>query len=264
MPPLVGTSLKMHLTATETRAYLERLRGLATGVEGCALFVLPSFPALWVAREVLAGTGIAWGAQDVHEADGGAHTGDVSARMLVDLGCTYVEVGHAERRRDHGETDLIVGAKVDQAMRGGLIPIVCLGETDDLGTSRAVHVVTAQLATALGGVRRVLDEGGASTPGDVVVVVAYEPVWAIGTGSRPAAPEHVETVHGAIHEALAQGPLAGREIPVIYGGSVDPASGSELAARPGVDGLFVGRAALDPAALVAIAASVAGAAAARA
>ncbi|HMC02603.1 MAG TPA: triose-phosphate isomerase, partial [Cellulomonadaceae bacterium] len=118
----------MNLTPTEMHGYLRALRPLVSDIAECDLFVLPSFPALWVAREILEGSNVAWGAQDVHEDDAGAHTGDVSAAMLVDLGCTYVEVGHPERRRDHGETDELVAAKVAQILRYAMTPILCVSE----------------------------------------------------------------------------------------------------------------------------------------
>ena len=128
MRPLIGTGWKMNLTSTQAEGWLRAFVPLAEGLAGRDLFVLPPFPALWVARRELAGTRIAWGAQDLHPVDRGAHTGDVSAEMLVDLGCTYVEVGHSERRAEHGETDALVAAKVRAALRWGLTPILCVGE----------------------------------------------------------------------------------------------------------------------------------------
>ena len=245
MRPLVGTSLKMHLTPSETDAYLARLAPLLAGIDGCDLFVLPSFAAIWVARRRLAGTRVAWGAQDVHEAEGGAHTGDVSARMLVDLGCTYVEVGHAERRRDHGETDARVAAKVARAAATGLTPIVCVGEAIRLAPDAALDAARAQTRAALAGL---------PADGHATVVVAYEPVWAIGAGAEPAPPSHVAAMHAGLHETLRSVPGIAPAPRVIYGGSVDPGSAFELLRDVGVDGLFVGRAALDPVAFAAIAA----------
>ncbi len=248
--PLVGTSLKMHLTPGETDRYLARLRPLVAGITACDLFVLPSFPALWVARERLAGSNVAWGAQDVHEAEGGAHTGDVSARMLVDLGCTYVEVGHAERRRDHGESDALVAAKVARAVATGLVPIVCVGETDRVAVAAALDAVRGQVRAALAAL---------PAAGHADVVVAYEPVWAIGVGSEPASPSHVAAMHAGLHDALRTLPGIAPGPRVIYGGSVEPGSAPALLREAGVDGLFVGRAALDPDAFAAIAAASTGA-----
>src|SRR3990170_7554934 len=117
----------MNLTSSDAAGYLGTLRSLLDELDAVDLFVLPPFTAIWVAREQLAGTGIRWGAQDVHPDDAGAHTGDVSAPMLADLGCTIVEVGHSERRRDHGETDALVARKVAAAQRWGMTALVCVG-----------------------------------------------------------------------------------------------------------------------------------------
>ena len=149
MRPLIGTSWKMHHTASEAATYLDALRPLVAGLVDRDLFVLPAFPALFVARERLTGSNVAWGAQDVHPDDRGAHTGDVSAPMLADLGCRYVEVGHAERRRDHGETAEIVAAKVAAALRWHLTPIVCVGEERREGPETALATVLADLEGCL-------------------------------------------------------------------------------------------------------------------
>jgi triosephosphate isomerase len=258
---LVGTSTKMNLTSTETAGYLETLLPLLeaiTGIERCHVFVLPPFTSIWVARQRLRGTRVAWGAQDVHPDDAGAHTGDISAPMLADLGCTYVECGHSERRRDHGETDELIARKVAAVLRHGMRPILCVGEPSPGPADAAGAFVLGQLKRDLAGV---------SAADLKRVVVAYEPVWAIGVGAAPAEPSHVVAVHMAIHrwltarqerglreeagtcpeadaghEVEAQGPRPH----VIYGGSVDPDAARALLAEPAVDGLFVGRSALDP------------------
>jgi triosephosphate isomerase len=147
---LVGTSTKMNLTSSEARGYLEELRRLLDGVTQAEVFVLPPFTSLWLARECLAGSRIAWGAQDVHSDDAGAHTGDVSAPMLTDLGCSWVEVGHSERRRDHGETDELIAAKVAQVLRHHMTPILCVGEAAADGVEVALAVVIGQLERGLG------------------------------------------------------------------------------------------------------------------
>src|SRR5260221_12132459 len=128
MRPLIGTSLKMNLTSSESAAYFDTLRPLVASLIACDMFVLPPFTSIWVARERLTGSNVAWGGQDVHAEDAGAHTGDVSAPMLADLGCTFVEVGHSERRRDHGETDDLVALKVRQVLPHRMTPILCVGE----------------------------------------------------------------------------------------------------------------------------------------
>jgi triosephosphate isomerase len=242
--PLVGTSTKMNLTSTETAAWIERILPLTSAIDDVDLFVLPPFPAIWAARQALAGTGWAWGAQDVHPDDAGAHTGDVSAPMLADLGCTFVECGHSERRRDYGESDALIARKVAAIVRAGMTPILCVGEPTPGDTGAASAFVAAQVAADL----------ALLTPEAVGrVVIAYEPVWAIGVGARPADPAHVEAVHAAIRRQATSMAAEPSGIRVIYGGSVDAASAPAILDRPGIDGLFVGRAALDPGNFAAIA-----------
>ena len=230
---LIGTSTKMNLTSTEALRYCETLRPLVEDVTDREIFVLPPYTAIWAARDKLAGSRIAWGAQDVHPEDSGAHTGDVSAPMLADLGCTYVEVGHAERRRDHGETDEYVASQVAAIQRWGMTAIVCVGEHEPLPMAEAMAWIGRQLGALAG-----------ADPGRVVV--AYEPVWAIGVGAAPAEPEWVGEVHGAIHAWLETNLEGADSIPVIYGGSIDSSTAGGIVAQPGVNGLFVGRSALDP------------------
>lgn len=239
----------MHFDSSEAATWLTVARGLLDGVVGCEVFVLPPFTALWVARERLAGSRIAWGAQDVHGEEDGAHTGDVSATMLANLCCAFVEVGHSERRRDHGETDEVVARKVRQVVRHGMTPILCVGELEPGPPAAAVRHVGTQLDRCLAALER------PAWPG---VIVAYEPVWAIGEGARSARPDHIGTVQRAIHDQIRA--AGGADPRVIYGGSVDETTAGAILAEDGVDGLFVGRAALDPrrfAAIVGIAAGLA-------
>ena len=240
--PLIGTSWKMNLTATEATTYLRDLVPRVDGLVDRDIFVLPPFTAIWVARQELTGTSIGWGAQDVHEEEAGAHTGDISAAMLVDLGCRYVEIGHSERRRGHGESNGRIAAKVRTALRHDLTPILCVGEARRFTLRVARSTVIRQLSGSLAGVARSdLDR----------VVVAYEPVWAIGVGARAAPLGHTAAMHAAIRTWLAaQGARAPR---VIYGGSIDPSNAASTLALAEVDGLFVGRAALDPVAFGSIA-----------
>jgi triosephosphate isomerase len=236
--PLIGASFKMNLTSSEVRRYIEVFRPLAERLTGCDLFLLPAFTSIWVARDCLRGSTVAWGAQDVHHEASGAHTGDVSAAMLADLGCTFVEVGHSERRLDHGETDDTISRKVKQVVDHGMTPILNVGEPARWATAAAVEHVTAQL-------RRGLQHLAAQNWSEVVI--AYEPVWAIGLGATAADPDHVETMHAAIHKVIE-----GAKTRVVYGGSVDLDTAGPIAAMPHVDGLFVGRAALDPVVFAAI------------
>jgi triosephosphate isomerase len=245
MRPLIGTSWKMNLTPSEAAAWFGVARPLLEPLTvERDLFVLPPFPDLFVARDALAGSAVGYGGQDIHAEDRGAHTGDVSGPMLADLGCRYAEIGHSERRRDHGETDAIVAAKVRAALRWDLVPVVCVGERDPGPADRARAIVTAQLDAGFAGLEgRELDR----------VVVAYEPVWAIGEGAAAADPGHVAELHLAIVAWLDS--RGARKRRVLYGGSVDEANAADLLATPGVAGLFVGRAALDPRRFAAIAAT---------
>ncbi len=237
---LVGTSSKMNLTSSQAATYLDTLRPLVADIVDRELFVLLPFPSIWVARDQLTNSNIRWGAQDVHPEDAGAHTGDVSAPMLADLGCTYVEVGHHERRRDHGETNELVAAKVQAVQRWGMTPIVCVGEDRRASLDAVVAAIDIQLELLRScDLRR--------------LVIAYEPAWAIGKGARPASAGWVGRVQTAISARLMAWKPGARGIPIIYGGSVGLAGTRALLAQPGVGGLFVGRRALDPRVFAAIA-----------
>ena len=229
--PLVGTSWKMNLTPSRAAAYCAALRPLVADVDDRELFVLPPFPAISAVRDALSGSKIAWGAQDVHPNDEGAHTGDVSAPMLADLGCTFVEVGHHERRRDYHEDDDLVAAKVAAIQRWRMTAILCVGEPNRTTPEAARAQILGQLRFVDG-----LDPAK--------LIVAYEPAWAIGVGAERAPSEWIGAMHEEIHERLEA--AGGGAVPVIYGGSVDAAGASAILATPGVDGLFVGRYALTP------------------
>jgi triosephosphate isomerase len=232
---LIGTSWKMNLTPSEAVGWFRSVLPATEGVADRSLFVLPPFPSLFAARAELAGSHIGWGAQDIHEADDGAHTGDVSGAMLADLGCTIAEIGHSERRRDHGETDERIAAKVAAALRWDLTPLVCVGEPRQTDRESAGEHVVRQLSGALERLSpSALDR----------LVVAYEPVWAIGVGAEAADVEHISAMHALIGGSLRD--RGANDPRVIYGGSVDRTNAPEILAAPGVDGLFIGRAALDP------------------
>ena len=232
----------MNLTPTEAARWFEHAVPGLRGLTDRDLFVLPPFPAIAMARDALQGTSIAWGAQDVHPDDSGAHTGDVSAPMLADLGCTIVEVGHSERRRDHREGDGLIAAKIEAIRRSDMTPLLCVGEPTRRPMAGAKASVARQLRGALGN-RRAKDLER--------VVVAYEPVWAIGVGAAAAPLDHIELMHAAIHAWLAR--RGARTTRVLYGGSVDATNAEAIVRLDGVDGLFVGRSALDPAVFVRIA-----------
>lgn len=205
------------------------------------LAVCVPFPYLAQARDVLADTPIAWGAQDLSMYAPGAHTGDVAGSMIVEFGCRYVLVGHSERRQEHGEADHVVAAKAKAALASGLRPIVCVGET--LGERDAGQwqgVVGRQLELAADVLARDLP----------LIALAYEPVWAIGTG-RTATPAQAQEVHAFLRKRLAERGAEG--VPVLYGGSVKAANAGALFAQPDVDGALVGGASLDAAEFLAIA-----------
>ena len=234
---------KMHGGLAENAG---RLAALAKGWQATAgrmLAVCVPFPYLPQAREVLAGSAVGWGAQDVSSHTVGAYTGEVSGAMLADFGCRFAIVGHSERRQYHGERDETVGAKALAALAAGVTPIACVGETlaeRDAGTTGAV--VERQLGA-------VVDALGADLGR---IVVAYEPVWAIGTG-RTATPEQAQAVHAALRAQL--GRAGASDVPLLYGGSVKASNAAALYAMADVDGGLVGGASLDAGELLAIAQS---------
>ena len=214
--------------------------------------VCAPFPYLVATGEAVRGTALWLGAQDLCQFDNGAYTGEVSAPMLVDCGCRYVIVGHSERRGLFGETDEIVAHKYVQAVKHGLIPILCVGEMLSAREAGATeHVVAGQLDA-------VAKLAGASTLRQGVI--AYEPVWAIGTG-RTATPEQAQAVHAFIRERIASVDSdAAEELTILYGGSVKAGNAAQLFAMPDVDGGLIGGAALDAAEFAAICRSAARAA----
>jgi triosephosphate isomerase len=212
----------------------------AAGGLGCDLLVCPPATLIAAAARLAEGSALAVGAQDCHAEPAGACTGDISAPMLHDAGARWVILGHSERRTGHGETDAMVRAKAEAAMAAGLTPIVCVGEDESVRLAgRAEEVVRSQLAGSL--------------PDGFAGVVAYEPVWAIGTG-RTAAEPQVAAMHAAIRGALIErfGP-AGAELRILYGGSVKPANAAALLAIEEVGGALVGGASLEPEAFLSIA-----------
>ncbi len=239
--PLVGTGWKMNHGIAATEAYARRLRTLLPADAGDRLdiFVLPPFVSLTTAAREFAGSAVAIGGQTMHWDAAGAWTGEISAPMLAEAGCRFVELAHSERLQHFGETYDLVRLKVDAAILAGLEPILCLGESaEDKRMGQSDSVLHDQVMTALAG----------QTPDTVPrVVLAYEPRWAIGvTEAAPAA--YVAQRHAALRQTLAEGwgEAAAAATRIIYGGSVSPANGEELIALDNVDGLFIGRAAWTP------------------
>jgi triosephosphate isomerase len=244
---LVAGNWKMHGSLTENEALVGAVRsGLAAGsAHRCAVCV--PFPYLAQVGAALHGSGVDWGAQDVSEHAKGAFTGEVSAGMLREFGCRYVIVGHSERRAMHGEDSRQVARKMRAAQTAGLTPIVCVGETL---AQRESGVTNAVVAEQLGAV---LNELGVSAI--AAAVVAYEPVWAIGTG-KTASPEQAQAVHRVIRELVSERDHAIAErLLILYGGSVKGGNAKELFAMPDIDGGLVGGASLDATEFLAICAA---------
>ena len=238
---LVVGNWKMNGGLASNARLLDRLASEWQPSEGRNLAVCVPFPYLGQAQAALASTSIAWGAQDVSADAAGAFTGDVAAGMLVEFGCRYVLVGHSERRQIHGESDTGVAKKAKAALDAGITPIVCVGETlaeRDAGTTETV--VKRQL-------RAVIDALGADL---AQIVLAYEPVWAIGTG-RTATPAQAQEVHAVLRAALTK--AGAPDVLVLYGGSVKAANAAALFAMSDVDGGLVGGASLDADEFLAIA-----------
>jgi triosephosphate isomerase (TIM) len=242
--PLIAGNWKMNglkASAVELAAIAQGADSLARRVD---IMVCPPATLLWSAAGVVQGSKVQLGGQDCHPAASGAHTGDIAAEMLADAGAVAVILGHSERRTDHGETDAMVRAKVLAAWRAGLIAIVCVGETQaERDRDETLAVISRQLAGSL-------PEEDTVGSG---LVIAYEPVWAIGTGRVPTLKD-IEIVHGFIRDSLrVHFKSQGGAIRILYGGSVKPANATELMAVANVGGALVGGASLKASDFLAIA-----------
>ena len=242
---VVAGNWKMNKTAAETRALITEVRAaLDDGNTAAEVVVCPPFTNLQAAAEALKGSRIALGAQNMHWAASGAYTGEISADMLKGLGVTHVIIGHSERRQYFAETDDTVNKKVKAALAAGLVPIVCVGETlAEREGGKMEAVVTGQVKNGLAGLSCEL----------AGVIIAYEPVWAIGTG-KVATPAQAQEVHALIRKTLAQ--LASCDIAakvrVQYGGSMNAGNAKELMAQPDIDGGLIGGASLKAADFAAV------------
>ena len=237
----LGTNTKMYKTIKDTTSFLLRLNELTEDIpeDVLTLFVIPSYTALYAAKEVMKDKRILIGAQNMGWEDQGQFTGEISPLMLKEIGIDMVMIGHSERRHVFRETDFEEEKKVAKALEHGFIPLLCIGETlqeKEYGLSAEVlrtqfkiglHSITAEQAKDLW--------------------IAYEPVWSIGVGGTPASEDYAEAMHIVIKDALAElfGDEVGRDIPVLYGGSVNPQNAPALIVQPHVDGLFIGRSAWD-------------------
>jgi len=240
---LITGNWKMNGGLASNAALLSAVKS-ELGQPSCQVAVCAPAPYLAQCQQLLSGTPVAWGAQDVSAHDAGAYTGEVSAAMLKDFDCAYVIVGHSERRAYHGESDEMVGRKAARAIAAGLIPIVCVGETlSEREAGQTEQVVQRQLEAVL-----------VQLPGNDVekMVVAYEPVWAIGTG-KTATPQMAQDVHAFLRgQIAARNARAAAGMQILYGGSMKPDNAAELLAMPDIDGGLIGGAALKAADFLAI------------
>lgn len=234
--PLVAGNWKMNGSPASVRELLQGLKDGVSEVNNAKMVVCP--PSVFIAevQAQLTGTGIGWGGQDVSTQESGAYTGETAASMLTDFACEYVIIGHSERRTYHAETDQLVAEKFTAARKAGLIPLFCIGETlaeREQGITEDVVARQIDAVIAHCGVE-MLGEG----------VIAYEPVWAIGTG-KTATPEQAQEVHAFIRSRVAGSSTAVAEsLQILYGGSMNPGNAAELMANPDIDGGLIGGAAL--------------------
>lgn len=241
---LIAGNWKMNTDLAEAVRLASDVARAIDGGGAVTVAICPPFVSLEAAAEITRDTPVRLGAQNMHEAESGAFTGEVSASMLASVGCDYVILGHSERRQLFGETDEGVNRKLKAALQHGLVPILCVGETlQQREAGNEERVVGEQLRAALDGVR--IDEASD-------LVVAYEPVWAIGTG-KTASPEQAQAMHRFVRERLADAlGETGRAVELLYGGSVKPDNAAELFAQPDIDGGLIGGASLDAASFAAI------------
>jgi len=240
--PYIAANWKMHKTVAEAGEFVDALLPRIAATQSDVV-ICPPFTALTAVVERRYGTAVKVAAQNMHEADSGAFTGEVSASMLVELDVEAVVLGHSERRQYFGETDEALARKAPAALAAGLEPILCVGESEEARDGGQTEtVLERQLVADLSEV------DGAALGG---VVIAYEPIWAIGTG-RTATPEQAQEVCAFIRDVLRERGAPAEEVRILYGGSVKPANAAELLALPDVDGALVGGAALDPADFAAI------------
>ncbi len=234
MKHLIAGNWKMNGTPASAEALASGLVARAKGAAKADIALCPPAPLLALVGAKISGSVIALGAQDCHADEKGAHTGDTSALLLSEIGCRFVIVGHSERRTDHGETDADVKAKAVAAMKAGLIPIICVGETDQQRErGETSSVIERQVKGSL--------------PDDATsanIVIAYEPVWAIGTG-KTATTADIATVHAYIRKIFEDGHGAAAALKILYGGSVKGSNAAAILATAGVTGALVGGASLD-------------------
>lgn len=242
---VIAGNWKMYKTRAETRAFFDSFKPLVASSRHCDIVIAPPFTALAAAVEAARETSIGISAQDLHWGKEGAFTGEVSAGMIAEAGCRYVIIGHSERRQYFGETDESVNRKLKAALAAGLVPIVCVGESLQERESGATQAV----------LRRQFDGGFAALTAEEFsrILIAYEPVWAIGTG-RTATPELAAEAHRFLRQLAAEAFTAARasQLHILYGGSVKPENCRGLMAQEEIDGALVGGASMDAKSFAAI------------
>ena len=236
--PIIAANWKMNKTVSEALDFVNRLKKLVLGINDRHVVIAPPFPALYPVGAVLKDSGMALAAQNLSGNKEGAYTGEVSAQMLVDAGCTHVIVGHSERRTLFGESNEMVNAKTGMALQSGMRPIVCIGESlRERETGKTFDVIERQIKEGLNLIAaHDIDQ----------LIIAYEPVWAIGTGIT-ATPEQAGEAHAFIRQLLEElyGEGPADRLPLLYGGSVKPENIGKLMAQPDINGALVGGASLD-------------------
>ncbi len=243
--PVMAANWKMHKTPRETGEFFTALKPLVEDSGHCEVVVCPPFTGLAAAVEAAAGSAIGIGAQNLYWEKQGAFTGEIAPGMLSAAGCRYAIIGHSERRQFFGETDETVSRKITAALEAELIPIVCAGELlDEREAGRTEAVLKKQLNGAFSALT-----AGQFSP----IIIAYEPVWAIGTG-KTATPEMAAEAHRFLRGLVGElfGPESAQQVRILYGGSVKPANVKGLMAQPGIDGALVGGASLEPGSFAAI------------
>ena len=237
--PLIAANWKMYKTPAQAQEFMKNFLPLVTNHERDEIVVCPSFTSISVVIAAVTGSGVAIGAQNMHFADEGAFTGETSPVMLKAIGATHVILGHSERRQYFGETDEMINKKLKAALQHGLVPIVCVGEVlAEREAGKTEEVLLRQTRGVLAGIT-----AGEAAP----IVIAYEPVWAIGTG-KTATPQMAAEAHGVIRRDVGRllgGEIAGN-LRILYGGSVKPDNATTLMHEEDIDGALVGGASLDP------------------
>lgn len=237
--PLIAANWKMYKTTKETKDFLNNFLPLVKGVDDRDIVICAPFTSLFIAFEIIKNSNVKLGAQNMYVEEKGAYTGEVSPLMLKDVGCEYVILGHSERRKYFGETDEFINKKVILALKHNLIPIVCIGETlEERESGKTFKVLEYQVKNSLANL---------SLSDAEKIVIAYEPVWAIGTGKN-ATPLQAEEAHSFIREEYAKlyGKEVAKKIRILYGGSIKPDNFKEIISKENVDGGLVGGASLEP------------------